>query len=118
MKISLNRTDKLFSQFIRLQAGGKCERCGSVSPALQCAHFHGRRKRSVRWDADNALCLCFGCHQYFHENPDEHREFMRRKLGQRLDLLESRARISYPKPDEAIIQLWLKDAIKKLEVKG
>ncbi len=117
MKIRIDPLDTLFSRYIRLRADGKCERCGRLMDfnQLQCCHFHKRRKKSVRFDPDNALACDFGCHTYLDENPDEFRAFMKLRLGQaKLDLLDSRARITWPRPDEQLITLWLKKEISRL----
>jgi len=91
LKIKLNPLDILFSKYIRLRAGGKCEYCGEAK-ALQCSHFHGRRKQSTRYDLDNAAGLCFSCHQHLSENPYEHTEFFKKRLGsERFDCLNIRA---------------------------
>jgi len=82
---------------------------------LQCAHFRSRRKKATRWDEDNAIALCFGHHQYFHENPREFEEFMRKRLGDRFELLEARARTLARYIDKEAIKLYLKDKIKFLE---
>lgn len=130
MKISL--LDKLFSQFIRLRAMALvegCERCltpkydiqkedGSIFPAwkqLQCSHFWGRRKRSVRFDEENATGLCYGCHMYLTSHPAEHYEFFKERLGQeRYDLLEYRANRPQ-KIDGDLITLYLNQKIQELE---
>jgi len=33
--------------------------------------------KSVRWDIDNILCLCVGCHFWAHKNPIFFTEFVR-----------------------------------------
>ena len=117
MKIKINPLDKLMSDYIRARAGWKCERCGNVPDrrGLHCHHYHRRRKQSVRYDPDNCLSLCLGCHQFFGENRNEEEVFMLRKLGQyRLDMLNSRAR-RIGKPDKEAIKIWLQIEIKKLE---
>jgi len=45
----------------------KCVRCGS--PKVQWAHVIGRRHKCTRWEPDNALSLCAGCHMFWHEYP-------------------------------------------------
>ena len=52
MKIRIDKLDVLFSRFIRLRAGGKCEFCGTprTMRQLQCSHFHGRRKLDSSYD--------------------------------------------------------------------
>ncbi len=96
MKIRITALDKKFSLYIRERANWSCERCFKVyrppTKALQCSHFHGRRKKSTRFDPDNCSALCMHCHQYFGENPIEHVAFMRNKLGERrFNLLTLRA---------------------------
>ena len=113
--------DKLFSASIR--ARGKCEakgfsggwlkgarvknpltvRCGG---ALQCAHLVPRRYLSVRWDQDNAACLCAAHHSYFTYFPLEHEQFCKLHLGaEHYEALKLRARVARGAPDyEAILE--------------
>jgi hypothetical protein len=115
--------DKLFSEFIRKRAmknAGGCERCHagkSSYKSLQCSHFHGRRKRSVRYDIDNAIGICGACHMYLGANPAEHVLFFLEKLGQeKFNNLHIRAQFHY-KIDEQAIALDLRQRIKDLEAK-
>lgn len=85
MKIKIDNLDILFSKFIRLRAKGKCQRC--LKPTefqrLQTAHCWGRRKKSVRWDEDNALALCFWCHKQIDgEDPDAKKILFVKYLGE------------------------------------
>jgi hypothetical protein len=64
----LREADKLFS--LKIRSTGHCERCGSTF-MLQCAHIVSRRYKQVRWNFNNALCLCSGCHVYFTHHPLE-----------------------------------------------
>ncbi len=114
MKIRIDKLDVLFSQVIRLR-DKVCQRCGG-SNSLQCSHFYGRAKKSVRWDEDNAAALCFGCHQYLGSHPLEHVEWFKARLGeQKFDLLQGRARIPY-KPDREALGIYLEAKKKKLEL--
>ena len=70
--------DKLFSIIIRDK--GKCERCGKTSP-LNTAHIFSRRNLATRWDKDNVLCLCVGCHFWAHQNPIEFVEWINKLRG-------------------------------------
>lgn len=72
---TLNKTaikkklDVLFSKIVR--SVGRCERCGKTEH-LQCAHIFSRRHLSLRYDFENAICLCAGCHLYWwHLEPAE-----------------------------------------------
>ena len=131
MRIRVNPFDKLFSQYIRKRAMGRvggCERClmpkkdiikedGSIFPAwkqLQTSHFFGRAKKSVRWDEDNAVALCFGCHQYFTANPYEHTSWFQNHLGiERFEMLAGRARMPGRYIDKSAIAIYLKGKIQE-----
>jgi len=116
MKIKIDHLDKLFSYFIRLRANGICERCGNTVGfnKLQTSHFYGRRKRSVRWDPDNAAALCFTCHLYFTENPLAHVEWFRERLGEdKFTLLNIQAQ-TIQKIDIEAVTLYLKQKIKEI----
>ena len=66
-----NKADALFSKQIREL--GYCERCGKKAGEvqLQCAHWISRLYGHTRVVADNAFCLCAGCHMWFGLNPTE-----------------------------------------------
>lgn len=82
-------TDAAFSLAVR--AIGYCEKCGATDN-LTCSHFHGRRKRSVRFDRENCACLCFTCHRWWQEHRNEYEAWMVERLGQnRFDALTLRA---------------------------
>lgn len=118
--IKVSPLDRLFSRFIKLLSGGYCTRCkkffGINSRGLQCAHFHSRRKQSVRFDRDNATALCTGCHFFLDGRPLEKTEFFLELLGQdKFNALWERAKTLYPKPDLEQIKQDLKEKIKMLE---
>ena len=125
--IKIDYLDQLFSDYIRERAGWRCERCGSIlrdiirialhqSNKLYCHHFHRRHKKSVRWHPDNGICVCFGCHAWFHQNPIEEVEFFRKRLGDdKFDALTREANRTWPKPDKAAITLYLKQELKKIK---
>lgn len=114
--------DILFSEFIRRRAIKRvhgCERCLTYKDdykQLQCSHFYGRSKRSVRWDEQNAAGLCAGCHMYFEANPQVHVEWFKAYIGEKeFDLLQARMRQTYPKPDQKLLALYYREKIKELE---
>ena len=115
--------DKLFSEYIRkraLQRVGGCERCLTPKTSynqLQCSHFHGRAKKSVRWDEDNATGLCAGCHMYLTAHPLEHVEWFKSHLGEDFDLLQGRMRVM-GMPDINALTLYYQEMIKQLGGKG
>lgn len=58
----VKKLDKLFSKIVRSR--GECEKCGKKTN-LQCAHIYSRKHKNLRWDEENALCLCGGCHMFW-----------------------------------------------------
>ncbi len=114
MKIKIDKLDKLVSEYVRKRSKGYCERCGKHYgwKGLQASHFHPRRKRSVRYDADNMVALDFGCHQYFHENHNEFEEWFINYIGQKdFEMLEGRMR-DMTKPDIELLTIYYQNAIK------
>lgn len=120
MRVKIDPLDTLCSEYVRrraMQRCGGCERCHHKKSSyneLQCAHFHGRRKKSVRYDPDNCAGLCFGCHQHLDSNPLEKIEFFRKLLGkEKFEHLNIRASIPQ-KPDKEAIKIYLKQQIKSI----
>jgi hypothetical protein len=92
--IRRTQADARFSQQIRDRDGRRCKRCGSTPHpmGLHCAHHFTRRTGATRFDPDNALALCYGCHQYLDSHPDEKEAFWRSIIGdERFDALAARA---------------------------
>jgi len=117
MKIKLDKLDVLFSKIVRLRAGGYCEHCGQYKgfKGLQCSHFFGRRRKSVRYDIENAAGLCFSCHSYLGENPYVHTEWFKKRLGsERFERLSIRAEMIV-KPDRHAIEAELRNILKTME---
>lgn len=61
------KLDAWFSK--RIRSIGRCERCGKTDGKLECAHIVSRRNRTLRWDENNALCLCVTDHFWGHQDP-------------------------------------------------
>ena len=47
----------------------ECQCCHDPQYAVQWAHMISRRHLCIRWEADNALSLCAGCHMWFDGYP-------------------------------------------------
>ncbi len=119
--IKRDATDALFSNFIRKRANYICQRChkdyGGPCQGIECAHVFSRRNISTRWDPDNALCLCTGCHAYWGEEPLEMYEWYKKKYGEaQFDALLLRKNIP-TKVDKKLIRIGLKILMKELEDK-
>jgi 5-methylcytosine-specific restriction endonuclease McrA len=78
-RILIKKCDKLFSEIVRSQ--GVCDRCGSTRN-VQCCHIVSRRHLHTRWDLENAIPLCSGCHLFWaHKNPHEFVRWFDDKFG-------------------------------------
>ena len=118
MKIRRDPLDILFSEAMRLEADGICEKClrWVGYGKLQVAHFFGRRYKALRWDEGNVSVLCFPCHQHFHEQPIEHVLWFTERHGQQVvDLLQARSRTPARYLDREAIKLYYKAKIEELK---
>lgn len=116
-KIKRNKSDILFSEWQRKLRNGVCERCRrNVGYArLQVSHYHGRRKQSVRFDPLNISVICFSCHRFFTENPLDHTEWFKNRLGEK-EFKKLTIRANTPqKHDEKLICLYISQQLKKLK---
>ena len=117
MKAKTDKRDTVFSLLIRERAGNCCEKCGRDGSqwVMQCSHIFSRRHKGIRWHPDNAKCLCFVCHKWWHENPVESGVWIRNYLGEGfIDLLmEKKNQITkYTKADKEDIHKHLKAEYK------
>lgn len=80
----IKRCDDLFSKQVRTR--GECEKCGQTV-RLSCAHIISRTYMATRWDQDNALCLCSGCHLFWHKEPILASRWLEQKWPGRFDKL-------------------------------
>lgn len=103
MKVKILPEDKKFSDFIRSRDDWTCQRCYTVyeppTSALHCSHFWSRRHWATRFDEDNCVALCFGCHRLWESDKHgEYRDFMLEMLGEEdYAALEERAKSTVKK---------------------
>ena len=110
--ITRTPADNLFSKYVRLR-DRKCLRCGLKGggdlgiTGLQCSHFYGRRKQSVRFDLENADSLCPMCHKHFTEHKTEYEEWKLKRMGQKAyDLLLLRSNTTGKKDYKLQQMIW------------
>lgn len=113
MKIKIRRADKVFSEYIRSRDNWTCQRCQKKYPegsqGLHCSHYWSRRNESTRFEPDNCIALCYGCHMLWGhgDERDLYKMFMINKLGlKRFKTLDVQAH-TYQKKDDKKILLWL-----------
>jgi len=84
--VRIDLADKYFSLYIRYRANWTCERCKKEfevgSQGLHCSHFWGRARESTRFDPVNCVAHCHGCHAFLTANPELHREWKLKQIGQ------------------------------------
>lgn len=79
MKSQVKKLDKIVGDLIR--GRGKCEKCGRRDK-LQWCHIVGRSAKRIKWDLDNAVCLCQLCHFRFTNHFHEFYAFIGEKHGE------------------------------------
>ena len=110
-RIKIDKADAMFSRYIRLR-DGKCMKCGRLGEenaegerinGLEASHYFGRANESTRFDEENVIALCAGCHQYWGSTDrEDYRDFMIRRLGKkRFELLRFRSN-QYKKKDRKL----------------
>jgi hypothetical protein len=77
--------DDLMSAYIRSR-DRTCRRCG-VSDRLQHAHLISRGARFIRYEPENGIALCAGCHYYFTLGPARWNVWLEENMPGRLALL-------------------------------
>jgi len=119
IKIKIDRADKLFSEYIRLRDNFQCQKCGRFFPegkGLQCSHYWSRSHENTRFDGENAIAVCAGCHLFFHGNPGDYYQFMINRLGkEKYDKLQLRSNAFKKKRDRVLEIERIKILIKELE---
>ena len=120
-RVVINPLDTLFSKFVKLKAGGKCEFCGKVPNPMgyHCHHgVAGRRYLNTRWEEDNCAALCLACHNLLGDFPSTNIDFFKKRIGtERYEQLEIIARTYHKmtKERKQEIKAYLKERIRILE---
>ncbi len=112
--IKLRKADVEFSKYIRTRDDWTCQRChrryDPPTQALHCSHYFGRGRENTRFDPENCVALCYGCHRLWGHGDlrDDYTAYMVKRLGeQAFKKLKIRA-YQYKKKDDKLILLWLK----------
>ncbi len=116
--------DQAFSKCIRAANDYKCQKCGkqydSSSTGLHCSHNFGRRHRTIRWCKDNALSMCFSCHQWFGESPADSGKWLEEFIGiGNVDLLREKmnSKLKVTKLEEKEIAKHYREQLKIIQQK-
>lgn len=86
-KPEIKKLDKLWRDAIKSR-DEVCQVCGGTS-YLNAHHIIGRRNRNVRWDLDNGILLCSGCHTFktesAHQDPAWFMEWFTKRYPERYE---------------------------------
>ena len=82
---SKRKLDRLFSQIILTKYNRICQWCGKSDCKIDTSHIIPREILVTRWDINNAIALCFGCHKKrgtsWHGSPLISGRWIEDKLG-------------------------------------
>lgn len=109
--------DLLWSELVKLRAGGKCEKCGKTEQ-LQSHHIVPRTDWNLRFDELNGVCLCFRDHFYWaHKDMLGFGKWFVEKFPGRGERLELRRRQKGKpgKQDYTLLRIYLESEIKKFK---
>jgi 5-methylcytosine-specific restriction endonuclease McrA len=107
--VMLRANASLFTDEGKKQWLGECEKCRKLR-WLQVSHIEPKgRVPHLRWDVENAVALCVGCHLFWwHKHPREAEEWITAHLGaERRAKLAMRARVRGGRPDFMTTKLYL-----------
>jgi len=88
--MKLKPSDTWFSKCVRHSKNWTCEKCGKFYPdamatgkaqGLDCSHIFGRSYSSTRYWKQNAQALCAACHRWYHSEPTESGEWIKKTIG-------------------------------------
>lgn len=110
-KITIKPADRLFSNFIREQAGFRCQKCGKLCKVgnewigrLEASHYFSRGHGNTRFDPQNVYSLCSACHKrmggYTNKEDGEYDLWVKSLLGSDYEKLRIRAYAYHRKDDK------------------
>jgi 5-methylcytosine-specific restriction endonuclease McrA len=84
------KLDKLFTQMVMFRDKRTCEKCGRSDTQMQTSHIVGRTNLHLRWNLNNAMCLCAYHHlHWWHAKPLEAAKWFQDKYPDRFHYLET-----------------------------
>jgi len=128
MKVKLRPTDTAFSNYIRERDNWTCQRCRTKydkystedRQGLHNSHYWGRGHEGTRFEVDNCIALCYGCHRLWGhgDQRDQYKDYTIRKLGEaRFKSLMVQAH-TYKKRDDKMDKIIIKLLLETLNAKS
>ena len=112
----IKRLDNLVREIIYKRDDYTCQKCWSKTNRLNPAHFVGRRNMAVRWDKDNIVTFCVGCHFYMDGNPYDFTEWYKNWIGYEMFkklMIKKFNKLKTSLPNLKLVELMLKQELKK-----
>ena len=78
-KCAIHYADELARAYVLARDDDTCRRCGATG--CDWAHIFSRRYKLIRWNPDNSMALCRGCHMWQTQNPIEGDIFFSEQIG-------------------------------------
>ena len=102
---SVKELDDICREYTFKRDDYQCLRCGK-SVGLQWAHVYSRRYKTVRWNPWGSMCLCSGCHLWWHHNPVDAIKWLELLWGEkRLAELRLERRAAKPPSAEEVLRM-------------
>lgn len=105
--------DKLWWEAVIKKFGKRCVICGK--PAIDCHHFFPKRLYpAVRFEIDNGVPLCRGCHfaHHFKGDPTIHKKIIEQRGKKWYDRIEKKAK----EPRSSYLSIeWYKKNVESLK---
>jgi 5-methylcytosine-specific restriction endonuclease McrA len=91
------KPDNLFTKMVMHRDSRTCQWCGKTTGQMQTSHVVSRTNLHLRWNLNNAKCLCAGCHFKWHKDPLKGVEWFIGKFPERYTYLqvENRKQVKY-----------------------
>lgn len=111
------RLDKLWQRAITAR-DRYCQICGKTE-GLNAHHIYSRSRLNTRYDCENGILLCPGCHCFSsllsaHKAPRAFLRWLENRKGKKwLDMLEIRSQIIAKGLDYAALEIYLQKEIDK-----
>lgn len=116
--------DSYFSKCVRASNDYVCAKChkqyDKSSSGLHCSHNFSRRHRTIRWCKENAIPLCYSCHQWFGGEPLDSGKWLEGFIGVgTVDLLREKMnmKVKVSKIEEKEIAKHYREQLKEIEAK-
>lgn len=112
LKKDVKKLDKIWADKIKERANYVCEYCLEEGKKVEAAHIVGRSYRTLRWDLQNGMCLCTGCHFAYDKHLPEAYKIRRIVIGnERLNRLLEAKKVIAKNQDYEEIKEYLDSVI-------